>query len=82
MGHIEDSSVSTPEFSKELKQEIQTLMNALESLEKEKAEITQLLNNQALAYDEIALLSEHLGEIIKQIEHKEQRRFEIMELTQ
>jgi hypothetical protein len=36
------------------------------------------LNNKDLAYDDITLLSEHLWEIIKNIERKEGRWFEIL----
>ena len=54
----------------------------LEALEEEKLEITKLLENKDLAYDEITLLSEHLGELHKQIERKEARRFELSSLSQ
>ena len=54
----------------------------LEALEEEKLEITKLLENKDLAYDEITLLSEHLGELLKQIERKEARRFELSILSQ
>ena len=57
-------------------------MKDLEVLEEEKLEITKLLENKDLAYDEITLLSEHLGELHKQIERKEARRFELSSLSQ
>jgi uncharacterized protein (UPF0335 family) len=44
----------------ELQEELNQLIKDLEKLEEEKAEITQLLNNKDLAYDDITLLSEHL----------------------
>ena len=56
-------------------------MKDLEALEEEKLEITKLLENKDLAYDEITLLSEHLGELLKQIERKEARRFELSSLS-
>ena len=62
----------------ELQEELNQLIKDLEKLEEEKAEITQLLNNKDLAYDDITLLSEHLWEIIKNIERKEARWFEIL----
>ncbi len=70
-------SGKTSPLSPELQKELDQLIKDLEALEKEKAEITQLFENKDLAYDEISLLSEHLGEIHKQIARKEARRFEI-----
>ena len=63
----------------ELQMELDQLVKDLEALEKEKAEITQLFNNKDLAYDDITLLSEHLGEITKEIQRKEARWFELLE---
>ena len=63
----------------EAQQELDQLIKDLEKLEEEKAEITQLLNNKDLAYDDISLLSEHLWEITKTIARKEARRFELLE---
>lgn len=59
--------------------ELQQLIKDLEELENEKAEINRIFENKDLPYDEIALLSEHLGSILKQIEQKEYRRFELIE---
>lgn len=67
-----------PQLSPEQQRELDQLVKDLELLEQEKAEITQLFENKDLAYDEITLLSEHLGEIHKQIERKETRRFELL----
>lgn len=68
------SSLPSPQKQGELDQ----LLKDLEVLEQEKAEITKLFDNKDLAYDEISLLSEHLGEIHKQIERKEARWFELL----
>ena len=77
------SSFSVEEsLSFEQKLELNQLMKDLEALEEEKLEITKLLENKDLAYDEITLLSEHLGELHKQIERKEARRFELSSLSQ
>ena len=77
------SSFSAEEsLSFEQKLELNQLMKDLEALEEEKLEITKLLENKDLAYDEITLLSEHLGELHKQIERKEARRFELSSLSQ
>ncbi len=74
----EDEKIPKPQLSPEQQRELDQLVKDLELLEQEKAEITQLFENKDLAYDEITLLSEHLGEIHKQIERKETRRFELL----
>lgn len=77
------SSFSAEEsLSFEQKLELTQLMKDLEVLEEEKLEITKFLENKDLAYDEITLLSEHLGELHKQIGRKEARRFELSSLSQ
>lgn len=68
---------NTLSYEEEL--ELNQLIKDLELLEQEKAEISQLFDNKDLAYDEITLLSEHLGEIIKTIDRKEKRWFELLE---
>lgn len=74
------SPSSSSSLSYEQQHELDQLIRDLEMLEQEKAEITQLFDNKDLAYDEITLLSEHLGEIHKQIARKEARRFELSSL--
>ena len=59
--------------------ELNQLIKDLEALEEEKSQINRIFDNKDLPYDEIALLSEHLGTILKQIEQKEARRFELLE---
>lgn len=59
--------------------ELSQLIKDLEALEEEKSQINRIFDNKDLPYDEIALLSEHLGTILKQIEQKEARRFELLE---
>lgn len=59
--------------------ELNQLIKDLEALEEEKSQINRIFDNKDLPYDEIALLSEHLGSILKQIEQKEARRFELLE---
>lgn len=59
--------------------ELSQLIKDLETLEEEKSQINRIFDNKDLPYDEIALLSEHLGTILKQIEQKEARRFELLE---
>ncbi len=74
----EELPAPSKQLSPEQQRELDQLVKDLELLEQEKAEITQLFENKDLAYDEITLLSEHLGEIHKQIERKEARRFELL----
>ena len=59
--------------------ELEQLIKDLETLEEEKNDINRIFENKDLSYDDIALLSEHLGQIMKQIEQKEARRFELLE---
>lgn len=76
------SSVVAPtpyKFSSKEKTELEHLIRDLEHLESEKEQINRILQNKDLPYDEIALLSEHLGQLVKQIAQKEARRFELME---
>lgn len=83
---VSDSS-STQEkkpqkLSYQEERELALLIKDLEALEEEKAQINRIFDNKDLPYDEIALLSEHLGTILKQIEQKEARRFELLEKQQ
>ena len=74
---VEDTPIRKIPYEQQM--ELDQLIKDLEALEKEKAEITQLFNNKDLAYDDITLLSEHLGEITKEIQRKEARWFELLE---
>lgn len=81
-----DLSSKAPESSTSIKKlsyaeniELQQLIKELEELEDEKQQISRIFDNKDLPYDEIALLSEHLWGIIKTIELKEARCFELME---
>lgn len=67
------------QLSSKDKAELDRLAKELEELEQEKWEISQIFDNKDLPYDEIALLSEHLGQLVKQIAQKEARWFELME---
>ncbi len=49
----------------------------IEQLEKEKDEINRLFDHTDVAYDDIKALSEALGEILRQLEQKEYRWFEL-----
>lgn len=86
-GHnLDQASHSLIEKPKKLsyqeERELEKLIKDLELLEEEKEQINRIFDNKDLPYDEIALLSEHLGNIIKQIEQKEGRRFELLEKQQ
>lgn len=55
------------------------LMKDLLALEERKDEINMLLDNKDMHYDDIRKLSEELGKIIRLIEQKEYRWFELSE---
>lgn len=84
--NLDQNSNTSTEKPKKLsyqeERELEKLIKDLELLEEEKEQINRIFNNKDLPYDEIALLSEHLGNIIKQIEQKESRRFELLEKQQ
>ena len=78
----QNSNTSTEKpkkLSYQEERELEKLIKDLELLEEEKEQINRIFDNKDLPYDEIALLSEHLGNIIKQIEQKESIRFELLE---
>jgi len=78
-----NTSIEKPKkLSYQEERELEKLIKDLELLEEEKEQINRIFDNKDLPYDEIALLSEHLGNIIKQIEQKESRRFELLEKQQ
>ncbi len=59
------------------KRELDLLMKELLDLEARKDEINMLLNNKDIHYDDIRKLSEELGKIIRLVEQKEYRWFEL-----
>ena len=61
------------------KRELEQLGKDITAAEKRKEEINSLFNNPELPFDEITDLSHELGDLMKQLETKEQRRFELME---
>ncbi len=61
------------------KRELEQLGKDITTLEKRKEEINLKFNNVDLPFDEIKKLSSELGDIIKQLEQKEYRRFELIE---
>lgn len=71
------ASSETKKLTPEQSRELELLIKELQQLEEEKSQINRIFENKDLPYDEIALLSEHLGSLIKQIEQKEARRFEL-----
>lgn len=74
-----DQETKKQKLSYQEERELSQLIKDLETLEEEKSQINRIFDNKDLPYDEIALLSEHLGTILKQIEQKEARRFELLE---
>jgi ABC transporter, ATP-binding protein len=74
-----DQETKKQKLSYQEERELNQLIKDLEALEEEKSQINRIFDNKDLPYDEIALLSEHLGTILKQIEQKEARRFELLE---
>lgn len=84
--NLDQNSNTSTEKPKKLsyqeERELEKLIKDLELLEEEKEQINCIFDNKDLPYDEIALLSEHLRNIIKQIEQKESRRFELLEKQQ
>lgn len=59
------------------KRELDQLMKDILALEKRKEEINLLLDNKDMNYDDIRKLSEELGSIIRLVEQKEYRWFEL-----
>ena len=59
------------------KRELDLLTKDIIDLEKKKDEINRIFDNKDIPYDDIRLLSEELGLIIRQLEQKEYRWFEL-----
>lgn len=72
-----------PEAQKKLsymeKRELETLNKEILEMEKRKEHINELFNDKNLPFDDIKTLSNELWEIMKTMEKKEYRRFELME---
>ena len=61
------------------KRELDQLSKDIEKLEARKDSINLQFNNTDLPFDEIKALSTELGEVLRQLEIKELRRFELIE---
>ncbi len=61
------------------KRELEQLAKDITKLEKRKEEINKLFDNKDLAFDDIKTLSTEIGEIMRHLNTKEQRRFELIE---
>lgn len=77
----EESQLADAPVKKKLsymqKRELDTLMKDLLKLEERKDEINILLQDKDMYYDDIKKLSEELGQIIRLVEQKEYRWFEL-----
>jgi len=73
----DDTSVVKKKLSYMQKRELDLLMKDLLELEERKDEINMLLSNKDMHYDDIKKLSEELGKIIRLVEQKEYRWFEL-----
>lgn len=72
IGDIEKKKLSYME-----KRELDLLTKDIIELEKKKDEISRIFDKKDIPYDDIRLLSEELGLIIRQLEQKEYRWFEL-----
>lgn len=59
------------------KRELDQLMKDILLLEERKDEINVLINNTSTSYADIRTLSEEIGRILRQLEQKEARWFEL-----
>ena len=59
------------------KRELDTLAKEIQELEKQRDEINAIFQRADIAYDDIRLLSEELGKIVRLLEQKEYRWFEL-----
>lgn len=73
--HSSDSSPKKLSYME--KRELDQLTKDIQILEKKRNEIDRIFNNKDVAYDDIRLLSEELWNILRQLEQKEYRRFEL-----
>lgn len=79
----QNSELNTQNDQKKLtyneKRELDQLIKDIEKYEARKEIINQNFNNTDLPFDEIKKLSAELGEILRQLEIKEARWFELIE---
>ncbi|MCF7834914.1 ABC-F family ATP-binding cassette domain-containing protein [Candidatus Gracilibacteria bacterium] len=61
------------------KRELDQLIKDIEKLEKERDEINRIFDHKDIPYDDIRVLSEELGVILRKLEQKEYRWFELSE---
>jgi uncharacterized protein YerC len=59
------------------RRELDQLSKDIHTLEKERDEINRIFDHKDVPYDDIRALSEALGVILRQLEQKEYRRFEL-----
>ena len=74
---IVENIVTKKKLSYMEKRELDQLMKDILALEERKEEINILINNTNTSYAEIRSLSEELGRILRQLEQKEYRWFEL-----
>ena len=70
-------SIEKKKLSYMEKRELDLLTKDIIELEKKKDEINRIFDKKDIPYDDIRLLSEELGLIIRQLEQKEYRWFEL-----
>lgn len=75
---VETEEHHEPKFSHAEKQELAQLLKDIKKLEDRKSDIHNSFDDKNMPYDDITKLSQELAEIIKKIELKENRRFELM----
>jgi ATP-binding cassette subfamily F protein uup len=61
------------------KRELDQLTKDIQSLEKERDHINRIFDRKDIPYDDIRVLSEELGVILRKLEQKEYRWFELSE---
>jgi len=59
------------------RRELDILSKDIHELEKKRDEINRIFERTDIPYDDIRVLSEELGNIVRQLEQKEYRRFEL-----
>jgi ABC transport system ATP-binding/permease protein len=76
---LQQSSDTKKKLSYMEKRELQQLGEDIQKLEKRKEEINLIFNESNIPFDEIKKLSTELWEILRRLEIKESRRFELIE---
>ena len=72
-----DSVETKKKLSYMERRELDILAKEIHELEKQRDEINAIFQRADIAYDDIRLLSEELGKIVRQLEQKEYRWFEL-----